>query len=1105
MPMRMGEMMVVVRAQDFASRTLRRVGSELSHMSREQMIAARRSDIAFQRMIATQRRAAAVADLIPLRVVGERNRLQRQSAGIAEQLAGAQRRLNAAQAAQPRMAGRFGVMTPAQRTALAAAKAEFSSLTRIQAANKRGLDALNTTVEELPPRYRRAGTSVLEFGRAWGQANRNLALATNNLNQAQRAQLAFDQAMRQLPIVRLHETARAISGIGRTLQLFGAVSTVAFGYAASSAASFETRVSLAATQMTRVNAGLEEAQANANRLSDEILDLAKDFPFAASEMADAVYEIFSGTNVQRIDQGMALLEAFARVAVGGQVGIQDATKAGIIVLNNFAGAGENVGSTLNRMFAIVRFGFMRFEDFTQMIPKVAAAAAGSGQSLDDMGGAMAFLTRRTGSATIAATQISRAFDVMTRKEFQEGMENLGVSITDVEGRLLPLPQVLDRIVKAFPELRQGGKSLERFIQIVTRAADPKTKGLIATTEARRFFRFIFRGYDDYVNLQRKVITDNKEFARSFQLNMQSSGVQWEIFTNRVKIAVITIGQQAIPVFASIGEWIARALDWWNRLSESTRGLIVRWSVMLSVGTLIAGVLASLVGAFITLGASVYSAGLRIFGLVASLLGFKKILDPTVARTARLATLLMFLGSIGAIVIGIKLEKMGDSVAWEFIGKGLQAGGIAGIISKITRGKVPALKALPGAAVLGELLFPDTTAAEESYASYIEKLDTLNKSLEKTFGKKMAASIERGAKQIFRLPAPDMETKIKRVAKFLKDAGVNIDVLNKKTKTNAESWQDWMKRLTKAFKKGDFEVMQKEVAKMLKNTLADQDAALDAAASDQADRQRQMAETARQAQLQAVDSLRQMYIQMEDVNRQAFGQLFQGPWLTSETFDLAKEWGIEPRAADIIKDLAMQTERFTKRGELLAVLAKRGLPREFLAELKQMTPEEVMPILFALVDATPKQTTKLIGLLKNREKLIKQATKVDFTNEIEAFRKAGVSMADALQQGFQSAKIGAWFDGWVQAKFPQIIVAAVAKAVAEWKRANPPPEKNGKPTTARTTAAITGATTRNASYTTDSSRTINIDMRDVSGGRTPEDEARIRKKAFAAANMFKGTI
>ena len=51
MPLQVGTMMVVVRAQDFASRTLRRVGAEIEGLSRAEAMRVRGANVAHQMQV----------------------------------------------------------------------------------------------------------------------------------------------------------------------------------------------------------------------------------------------------------------------------------------------------------------------------------------------------------------------------------------------------------------------------------------------------------------------------------------------------------------------------------------------------------------------------------------------------------------------------------------------------------------------------------------------------------------------------------------------------------------------------------------------------------------------------------------------------------------------------------------------------------------------------------------------------------------------------------------------------------------------------------------------------------------------------------------------
>jgi len=273
----------------------------------------------------------------------------------------------------------------------------------------------------------------------------------------------------------------------------------------------------------------------------------------------------------------------------------------------------------------------------------------------------------------------------------------------------------------------------------------------------------------------------------------------------------------------------------------------------------------------------------------------------------------------------------------------------------------------------------------------------------------------------------------------------------------------------------------------------------------------LVQATRTAGTTAVSNLRNMYMQMEQTNRQAFGELFQGPWLTSQTFDLAKEWGITPQIQDMIRDLSEQNQKFRKWRTSLDAVMKKGLPSGFVQELQKMG-EDSQPLLDQILNASPAQVQKLIAQWKQREKQIKSSTKMDFRDEIDRFKKAGGDMGQAIINGFEQAQVGKWFDGWVKTTFPNVISAAVNTAVTDWKAQNPYPVAPRKPVAPRapamrkpggsTPANPTGASGPwTPTYNNDNSQSAvyNFHFDPTVAGKT---EA-MRQAAFAARNAIRG--
>lgn len=118
----------------------------------------------------------------------------------------------------------------------------------------------------------------------------------------------------------------------------------------------------------------------------------------------------------------------------------------------------------------------------------------------------------------------------------------------------------------------------------------------------------------------------------------------------------------------------------------------------------------------------------------------------------------------------------------------------------------------------------------------------------------------------------------------------------------------------------------------------------------------------------------------------------------------------------------------------------------------MEPIDQLGFIQGILRGTPKQQQALIKAFKERNKAVESQTKMDFVDEIERFRKAGVSMGEAIKGGFQDANVASWFDSWVKRTFPNVISAAVTQAVNDWKKTNqipvapkPPKGAGARPT------------------------------------------------------------
>lgn len=1148
--MRVGEMMVVVRAQDFASRTLRRVGTEFSHLSRAEQIAARRGQIAFQKMNAAAQVEDALRNQRGLQMVDRYNQALTTQAARYRDLAAAQKHLDnlrsgrsvaiqrahqeIAMARQEldffRQARQLGVsrktLSPGARVAgmeqatqrLARAHDALATASRndIQAHTDaeravsrarsryaqaaRSVDNYANSVKQLPGWLRAAATSQFAYEGALSRSNRELRAAYNNLSKAQQAEVAFNSALRQMPAQRMHEFGQAMSGIGRTMQLFGAITTASFGFAAASAAEFSTSISLAATQARDIGGTADQIGVRIDQLTngfdqngrhiDGVLDLMNRYPATAEEMSASAYDIFSSMQLQdngitNVAKGLGLLERANQIAVAGGGSLEEATSAMITVLNNFDPKLQRTTETFDTMFDIVRFGRMRMADFNIMMNKIAPAAADAGNELEDVGGAMAFLTQVMPSQRMVATGISRLLEALRHPDVVAGLQKLGVEVKDATGRLKPLDEILETLAQRFPQLATGQKSAAEFFRQVSAIGRGSGRGQIFTQEGRRALSEILTHFDQYMEAQTQIENNQNEFATAQEAQMKTIGIQWGIFKNQVRAVAITIGAEAVPVFAELGEILQRFLAWFRSLDQETRSQIVRFTVWASVGTLLGGVLLAVVGSITSLLASLRLLSITGGGSLTTLVGIQSILSK--------------LAGIGAIALILKTAWTGDATAKDFL-MGAVLGGAFGA------------RFGPAGIVLGAITVPiimkvvmdqrNVDPQREAFAQYKRDFRDAHVESQGFFDgvlEGLQAIKDSKGLSLITGATPEGQKSFREFNKFQKQSNANrkeaLSLVNDKilmreaaaqgnntkektkAKTAAQKYKDALQKMYEELNKGDEKIKQHKDA--------------------MAQWRKELALATTQARKDAISSLRSLYSEIEQENRSAFGQLFQGPWLTGEAFNLAEEWGIEPRIQDLIRDLNEQNTQFsTWRRSLDKVLA-RGLPTEFVDELRAMGPEEGQAILDQIIGATPAQVQRLIGEWKRKNAQIKQATKMDFTAEIQQFRKAGGNMGQAIIDGFRNAGVGPWFDAWIKTTFPGLINQAVNQAVNEWKQTNPAPTNTNKPKPLP--KHVRPGAGGNTQTNTDNSKSVTVNINMSPDAKDANDDAKIRRAALIAAN------
>ena len=383
--------------------------------------------------------------------------------------------------------------------------------------------------------------------------------------------------------------------VGRGMAIRGLLAGAGLGVAAEQAATFESSVTKAATQVKQLgnNNSVQQIAKTGMMLQKNILDLMHQFPQSAAQQADAAYDIFSAMNVP-LKEGVSLLKLFNMVAVAGATDLETASNAMITVINNFGGSFDQIMKSVNTSFAIIRFGKLEFSEFNKMLDSVVPAAKGAGQSLQDVAGAMAFLTTRMGPS-VAATGLARLLDVMARPDFKRGAERLNLNFTNMDKSLRPLPDLIHELSR-LPVAKIKG-AIGAMIPLVTSVGRGGGKGIQAQSQARRTLNQLVLSERQYNQFQNNVLGATEEFTKRYAAMIGTSGVKWERFKATLQATAIVVGAAVIPYFERLGDVISKGIDW-AKNNKGTVEFIAKSVLAVSVASLLAGTFLKLYGASI---------------------------------------------------------------------------------------------------------------------------------------------------------------------------------------------------------------------------------------------------------------------------------------------------------------------------------------------------------------------------------------------------------------------------------------------------------------------------------------------------------------------------
>jgi len=383
---------------------------------------------------------------------------------------------------------------------------------------------------------------------------------------------------------QLKNIGSAMVGVGLGMAAIGGAGVVFFGSATKAAIEYSNVSALTLTQVDQMGVKLEDIKRVGREVASSIAA-----PF--DQMQTSLYDIFSSMDVN-VQGAEKLLSAFSKGAVAGQVDVQAAARASISIMNAFKIPVEDVNRVMDVQFETVKKGVLTYAELASTIGRAIPSAVRAGQTVEDLGGMLAFLTRNGLSAAMASTSAARAMDLFSNPVWKTNLEGIGIAVADASGKFRPMVDVVADLRKHF----QGMSDVD-----ISAALKDLTYGAGGTIQAMRFLNLAVHDNTNLFGEMTNAVRNSAGAqAAAYDIMAKQPAAQLQLLKNNWEILRTEIGDLFIPVVAKLIGYGAQVLQWFQGLNPHLRDAIIYGAAFLSVFLLIGGIVIAVAGGVLIL-------------------------------------------------------------------------------------------------------------------------------------------------------------------------------------------------------------------------------------------------------------------------------------------------------------------------------------------------------------------------------------------------------------------------------------------------------------------------------------------------------------------------
>lgn len=362
---------------------------------------------------------------------------------------------------------------------------------------------------------------------------------------------------------KLAQLERSFTTVGKTLSV---ALTAPLAALAAMGASNVSVFSGFESAMLKVSAVAQTTGEELTKLKDQAIQLGADTVFSAGQAAEAMGAFAtSGFNASQI---YAAMPGVLNLASAGQLEVAKAAEITASVLHGFALEADQSGRVADVLSKAATVGATSVTELGVAFQYVGPSAAALKIPFEETAAAIAVLGRAGVQGSAAGTALTSMLrDLLNpSSKAKEIMKDLGISVTDTEGKFKTLSAILLDLKNA--GIAEGSQGMAAAMEIFGRRAN----------EVSTLVRSAGTEFDSFVVKMNNAAGTTSKIASILQSGIAGS---WEQLNGSIETLAIKLGEAFAPLIKPIIDWAKNMVDrltdfvkWLETLSPNVRTAVL---------------------------------------------------------------------------------------------------------------------------------------------------------------------------------------------------------------------------------------------------------------------------------------------------------------------------------------------------------------------------------------------------------------------------------------------------------------------------------------------------------------------------------------------------